>query len=62
MDARARPRRVIGRRGALAGVAITALDLGLVGRRLPRIAALPLLPQLADHVAFGAIAGHLLDP
>ena len=45
------------RRGALAGLAIAALDLGLVGRRFPRIAALPLLPQLADHAAFGAIAG-----
>ena len=50
------------RRGALAGLAIAALDLGLVGRRVPRIAALPLLPQLADHAAFGAIAARLLQP
>jgi hypothetical protein len=49
------------RAGALAGLAIAALDLGLVGRRLPRLRALPLAPQLADHVAFGAIAGALLD-
>ena len=48
------------RRGALAGLAIAALDLGVVGRRVPRIRALPLLPQLADHAAFGAIAGRLL--
>lgn len=48
------------RRGALAGLAIAALDLGLVGRVFPHIGALPLVPQLADHVAFGAIAGLLL--
>ena len=48
------------RRGALAGLAIAALDLGVVGRRWPRIRALPLGPQLADHAAFGAIAGVLL--
>ena len=49
------------RRGAIAGLAIAALDLGLVGRRSPRIQALPVAPQLADHAAFGAIAGRLLD-
>jgi hypothetical protein len=48
------------RRGALAGLAIAALDLGVVGRRVPRIRALPILPQLADHCACGAIAGRLL--
>lgn len=48
------------RRGALAGLAIAALDLGIVGRRFPRVRALPLGPQLADHAAFGAIAGRLL--
>ena len=48
------------RAGAAAGLAIAALDLGVVGRRLPRIRALPLAPQLADHAAFGAIAGFLL--
>jgi hypothetical protein len=48
------------RAGAVAGLAIAAVDLGIAGRRLPRIQALPLLPQLADHVAFGAIAGWLL--
>ena len=47
------------RRGAVAGLAIAALDLGIAGRRFPRIRALPLAPQLADHVAFGAIAGPL---
>ena len=48
------------RAGAVAGLAIAALDLGVVGRRFPRVRALPLLPQLADHAAFGAIAGRLL--
>ena len=47
-------------RGALAGLAIAALDLGVVGRRYPRVRALPLLPQLADHAAFGAVAARLL--
>lgn len=47
-------------RGALAGLAIGAFDLGVLGRRMPRIRALPLLPQLADHAAFGAIAARLL--
>jgi hypothetical protein len=50
------------RRGALAGLAIAALDLGLAKRLLPRIRELPIGPQLADHAAFGAIAGRLLDP
>ena len=48
------------RAGAVAGLGIAAVDLGLVGGRFPRIRALPLLPQVADHVAFGAVAGHLL--
>jgi len=48
-------------RGSVAGVAIAALDLGLVGRRVQRIRALPFAPQLADHAAFGAIAGRMLQ-
>lgn len=48
------------RAGALAGLAIAALDLGVAARRFPRVRALPLLPQLADHAAFGAVAGRLL--
>jgi hypothetical protein len=44
-------------RGAAAGLAIAALDLGVAGRRLPRVRALPLAPQLLDHAAFGAIVG-----
>jgi hypothetical protein len=45
--------------GALAGAAIAALDLGVIGRRYPAIAALSQPPQWADHVAFGAIVGWL---
>jgi hypothetical protein len=46
--------------GAVAGLAIAALDLGVVGRRFPRIRALPLGPQLADHIAYGAVVGAVL--
>ena len=42
------------------GLAIAALDLGVVGRRFPRIRALPLAPQVADHLAFAlTVAGVL---
>jgi hypothetical protein len=43
--------------GALGGLAITALDLGVLGRRSAAIRRLPLVPQLADHTLFGAIVG-----
>jgi hypothetical protein len=46
--------------GAVAGAAIAALDLGVVGRRVPAIAELPSAPQVADHVVFGAVVGALL--
>ena len=51
--ARALPRRPSVATGTLAGLAIAALDLGIVGSRFPRVAALPLGPQLADHAAYG---------
>jgi hypothetical protein len=54
------PRRAPVAAGAAAGLAIAALDLGVVGRRVPRIAALPLAPQVADHVAFGALVALVL--
>lgn len=50
------------RAGALAGLAIAALDLGVAGRRFPRVRALPVVLQLADHALFGAIAARLLRP
>jgi hypothetical protein len=46
--------------GALAGLAIAALDLGVIGRRLPRIRALPQPRQWADHVAYGLTVGLVL--
>jgi hypothetical protein len=55
------PRRRTGLAGALAGLAIAAVDLGLVGRRVPCMRELPLVPQLVDHVGFGAIAGAVLS-
>ena len=43
--------------GLASALAIAGLDLGLGGRRFPRIRALPVLPQIADHAAFGAAVG-----
>jgi hypothetical protein len=54
------PRRAGALAGAVAGAAIAALDLGVIGRRWPEIRALPSLPQVADHVAFGAVAGAVI--
>jgi hypothetical protein len=54
------PRRRTAVWGALAGLGIAALDLGLIGRRFPRVRALPQLPQVADHVAYGATVGAVL--
>ena len=58
--ARLMPRRPSLVSGAAAGVAIGALDVGLVGRRVRRIRALPLRPQLADHALFGALVALVL--
>ncbi|MFC5730217.1 hypothetical protein [Nocardioides vastitatis] len=41
--------------GAAAGLAVAALDLGVVGRRIPAIRALPQGAQVADHVAYGVV-------
>jgi hypothetical protein len=46
--------------GAVAGLVIAAVDLGLLARWYPAIMALPQGPQVLDHVAFGAIVGGLL--
>lgn len=54
------PRRRTAAAGAAAGVAIAALDLGVVGRLFPRVRALPLAPQVADHLVYGATVGWLL--
>jgi hypothetical protein len=47
--------------GVAAGLAIAALDLGVIGRRIPSIRALPQPRQWADHVAYGAIVGAVLS-
>src|SRR5262249_55374581 len=47
--------------GVLAGLAIPGLDLGVLARRWPRIRALPTVPQVADHVAYGALVGFVLS-
>ena len=55
------PRRRTVAWASVAGLAIAALDLGVVGRRYPRIRALPQLPQVLDHVAYGATVGVVLS-
>ena len=42
------------------GLAIAALDLGVIGQHIPRIRSLPQLPQWLDHVAYGATVGAVL--
>jgi hypothetical protein len=49
------PRRRTVLWGAIWGLAIAALDLGPLARPFPRIRALPKVPQVADHLAFGLI-------
>jgi hypothetical protein len=59
--ARVLPRGGEPRAGVAAGLGIALLDLGLASRLFPRIAALPLPPQLADHLAYGASVGFVLE-
>jgi hypothetical protein len=47
-------------RGVVAGMAIATLDLVLIGRRIPSIAALPQGRQWADHAAYGLAVGMVL--
>ena len=54
------PRRRSVGAAALAGLGIAALDLGVVGRRFPRIRALPLMPQVFDHVAYAVAVAVVL--
>jgi hypothetical protein len=46
--------------GLLAGLAIAALDLRVIGRRIPSIRALPQGRQWADHAAYGLSVGWIL--
>jgi hypothetical protein len=54
------PRRSTSAWGVALGAAIAALDLGVIGRRFPRIQALPPVPQIADHLAYGLVVGLVL--
>ena len=55
------PRRRAPAWGALGGLVIAGLDLGVLARRRPHIRALPRAAQVADHVAFGALVGAVLS-
>ena len=55
------PRRRTVAWATVAGLAIAALDLGIVGRHFPRIRALAPVPQVLDHVAYGATVGVVLS-
>jgi hypothetical protein len=46
--------------GTLAGLAVAGLDLAVLGRFFPTIAALPQARQWADHAAFGLSVGVVL--
>jgi hypothetical protein len=54
------PRRRIPAAGAFVGLGIAVLDLAIAQRRFPAIAALPPMPQVLDHIAFGALVGVVL--
>jgi hypothetical protein len=47
--------------GLAAGLVVAALDLGAVGRHYPAIRALPPLPQVGDHLAFGALVAAVVQ-
>jgi hypothetical protein len=51
------PRRAAPAWGLVAGLGIAALDLGVIGRRVPAIRELPQGRQWADHVAYGLAVG-----
>jgi hypothetical protein len=59
--AAALPRRHTLAAGAAAGLAIAALDLGVIGRRCPSIRDLDPAPQVLDHLAYGAVVGAVLS-
>jgi len=47
--------------GATAGLTIGLFNLGVIGRHFPEISALPLIPQLADNIAFGVVFALVVD-
>jgi hypothetical protein len=54
------PRRREPLYGTLGGLAIAAVDLAVIGRRIPAIRALEQPPQWLDHAAFGLTVGLVL--
>ena len=46
--------------GTIAGVLIAVLDILIIGQAFPSIRELAFLPQLADHMMFGAVVGVLV--
>jgi hypothetical protein len=54
------PRRCEPVLGTLAGLAIAAFDLGVIGRHIPAIRALDQPPQWLDHAAYGLAVGIVL--
>ena len=59
--ARTLPRRRSIAWGAAAGLAIGVVNVGLIGRRFPAINSLPVMPQIADNVAFGTLFAVVVD-
>jgi hypothetical protein len=59
--ARTLPRRHSLAWAAGAGLLMGVLNVGLIGRRFSSIRALPLLPQLADNVAFAVVLTAVAD-
>jgi hypothetical protein len=58
--ARLLPKHHTATAGAVAGLGIAALDLGLVARRFPAVQRLRRGPQVLDHLAYGALVGAVL--
>jgi hypothetical protein len=46
--------------GAGAGAVLGVVNIGLIGRAFPAIAALPTMPQIADNIMFGAVVAAVL--
>lgn len=47
--------------GAAAGLVMGIVNVAVIGRRFDEIRALPLVPQLADNIAFGVIVTAVLS-
>jgi hypothetical protein len=59
--ASALPRKLTTVWAVVAAAAIAVLDLRAIGRLFPEILALAFWPQFADHLAFGAVLGFVLQ-